>query len=166
MHLIAAYGEVVDLVDVAVEATFDLRLAVLGWTVARTGIDRDDASHLALVDRRAVVATVSHMAWTCPDAPDIPARYFWAMAVDATYQRCGYGRRLLEALAARARTAGEQLMWADARESAIDFYRACGAQVVGEPYRDDVTGLVDRRIILTLSPTPRSSPTHGPGPVM
>jgi GNAT superfamily N-acetyltransferase len=154
----------VDLVNVPVEATFDLRLTVLGWTIPRTPIDRDDASHLALVDKQAVVATVSHVAWTCPAAPDIPARYFWAMAVDAAYQRRGYGRRLLDALADRARTAGEQLMWADARESAIDFYQACGGQVVGEPYLDDVTGLVDRRVILTLSPTKHSSPTYECGP--
>ncbi len=136
-----------DLVEVPVEATYELRRTVLGWTVPHTRIDGDGATHLALVDHETVVAAVSHVAWRCPAAPDVAARYFWAMAVEAAHRRRGHGRRLLDAVAARARAAGEQVIWADARESAIDFYLACGAYPVGEPYRDDVTGHVDRRVV-------------------
>jgi len=42
-------------------------------------------------------------------------------------------------------------MWADARTTAVGFYRSCGAGVVGEPYVDDVTGLHDQRVIFDLN---------------
>ncbi len=75
------------------------------------------------------------------------------MAVDTAYQRRGLGRRLLAAVADRARARDEQVMWADARESAVAFYLACGARVAGEPYVDDGTGLLVRHVVFTeISP--------------
>jgi GNAT superfamily N-acetyltransferase len=140
----------VELREVAVEVTFGLRRAVLGWAAPRTRIDNDDAVHLALLREGDVVAVVSHTRWPCPDEPGQPARYFWAMAVDPARRRAGHGRRLLEAVADRARAAGESVMWADARETAVGFYVACGARVAGEPYTDEVTGLADRRVVFRV----------------
>jgi GNAT superfamily N-acetyltransferase len=134
---------------VSLATTFRLRSAVLGWARPEVRID-GAATHLALVDEGDVIAVVSHIAWPVPSCPEVPARYFWAMAVDATRQRRGHGRRLIEALADDARAADEQLLWADARESAVDFYVACGATASAELYIDDVTGLTDRRVIFTL----------------
>jgi hypothetical protein len=37
-----------------------------------------------------------------------------------------------------------------ARESAVGFYVACGARVLGAPYVDEVTGLIDRRAVFTV----------------
>ncbi len=132
------------------EVTFGLRRAVLGWTVPATRIDNDNARHLALMRGDAVVAVVSHVNWPCPDEPGKPARYFWGMAGDSSHRRQGAGRRLFAAIAAHARSAGECVMWADARESAVGFYLACGARVLGAPYVDEVTGLVDRRVVFTI----------------
>ncbi|MEV4410834.1 GNAT family N-acetyltransferase [Catellatospora sp. NPDC049609] len=139
-----------ELADVAAAATYRLRSEVLGWTVPATRIDGGGARHLALVDGDEVVAAVSHVRWPCPDEPEVAARYFWAMAVGAAYQRRGCGRRLLAAVADLARTCGEQVMWADARESAVDFYVRCGARVAGEPYVDDGTGLTVRHVVFML----------------
>ncbi|MCA2217837.1 GNAT family N-acetyltransferase [Jidongwangia harbinensis] len=139
-----------DLTEVTVEATFGLRSGVLGWAEPATRIDDGTASHLALVDGTAVIAVVSHARWPCPDAPEQPARYFWAMAVDGAHRGRGAGRRLLAAVADRARSAGESILWADARASAVGFYVACGARVVGPPYVDEVTGLTDRRVLLPV----------------
>lgn len=139
-----------DLVDVPVEATFELRRGALGWSVpSATRIHGDDADHLALLHGDAVAAVVSHATWPCPDEPEVPARYFFGMAVDARYRGQGYGRRLLAAVADRARAAGESVMWAEARQSAVDFYVACGARA-GAPFVEDVAGLTVRRVVFTL----------------
>ncbi len=139
----------VDLVEVPAEATHALRRNVLGWRGPALRID-EGASHLAVVHGDDAVAVVSHVRWPCPDEPGAPARYFWGMAVDQSRRGQGHGRRLLAAVADAARAAGEHLVWADVRESAIGFYVACGAQVRGGTYLDEVTGLTDCRIVLTV----------------
>ncbi|MEU8005514.1 GNAT family N-acetyltransferase [Catellatospora sp. NPDC049111] len=139
-----------DLVEAAPEQTYRLRSEVLGWGSPAISIDGDGAGHLVLVDGAAVVGAVSHVAWPCPDEPGVPARYFWAMAVDGAYQGRGFGRRLLAAVADRARAQGERVMWADARESAVGFYVACGARVTGDPYVDEGTGLPVCHVVFRL----------------
>jgi GNAT superfamily N-acetyltransferase len=136
-----------DLVEVPVHATFALRRGVLGWPAPVTRIDDEHAVHLALTHDDAVIAVVSHASWPCPAVPGRPARYFWGMAVDAAHRGRGAGRRLLAAVAGRADAAGESVLWADARETAVPFYLACGARVIGPPYLDEVTGLSDRRVV-------------------
>jgi GNAT superfamily N-acetyltransferase len=146
---------VVDVIEVTAAATLSLRSRVLGWAEPRSRLDGDDASHLAVVEGGAVVAVVSHVSWPYPHDTTTPARYFWAMAVDPVRQRHGYGRQLLATVADRARAVGERLMWADARESAVPFYVACGAQVADQqPYVDEVTGLLDRRVVFILDSCP------------
>jgi GNAT superfamily N-acetyltransferase len=152
VHVVIEVGEV----DAA--TTHALRTQVLGWAEPRSRLDDDNASHLAVIDGGALVAVVSHTSWPCPQHETTPARYFWAMAVDPQRQRHGYGRLLLTTVAACARAAGERLMWADARESAVPFYVSCGAKVTDEPYIDDVTGLLDRRVVFFLdNQSPRSA---------
>jgi GNAT superfamily N-acetyltransferase len=127
---------VIDVVAVEATAAHALRIRVLGWTGPRSRLDDDNASHLAIIDGGAVVAVASHMSWPCPHHTTAPARYFWAMAVDPKRQRHGYGRRLPATVADCARSASERLMWADARESALPFYVACGAQIAdAQPLR-------------------------------
>lgn len=142
---------VIDVVEVASVATHSLRSQALGWAEPTSRLDRDDASHLAVIDGGAIIAVVSHTSWPYPHDTTTPARYFWAMAVDPLRQRHGYGRLLLATVADRARTLGERLLWADARQSAVPFYVACGAHVAeAPPYVDEVTGLLDRRVVFFL----------------
>jgi GNAT superfamily N-acetyltransferase len=75
------------------------------------------------------------------------------MAVAESWQGRGLGSRLVSELARRSITAGHTVMWADARSDAVGFYLARGATVVGEPYRDSITGLEDRRIVFELAGT-------------
>ena len=140
-----------ELADIRLDETFALRRTVLGWDPPQCRIDSDDAAHLAFVDEGTPVAVVSHAHWPCPDEPGVSARYFWAMAVDAARQRRGLGRMLLDELARRSRIEGEQLLWADARDSAVEFYLRIGArQSPTPPEIDEITGLVDYRIIFEL----------------
>lgn len=120
----------------------------------------EDASavHLAEVDASGqVTAVVSFMAHPCPDSPGVIAVYLWAMAVAPELQGHGTGRGLLDEVMTLARAAGAELVWADARESAVGFYERCGGIVVGDSYADDITGLPDRRVLFELSP-PAVSP--------
>ena len=57
-------------------------------------------------------------------------------------------------LTRRSLAAARTVLWADARDSAVGFYVACGATVVGDPYRDPITGLEDRRVVFELRPSP------------
>ena len=135
---------------VSLEDTFSLRQAVLGWDPPRVHSD-DGGSHLGVIESGTVIAVVSHASWPCPSFAGA-ARYFWAMAVAPSAHGRGCGRRLLSAVAAAGEAAGDQLMWADARQSAVPFYQACGFVVDDvPPYVDEVTGLVDRRVIRALA---------------
>lgn len=138
-----------DLVEVQAQMTFALRRRELGWRVpSETRIPGDDADHLALLDGHVTAAVVSHAPWPYPDEPETSARYFFGMAVNGRYQRQGHGRRLLAAVADRARAAGQPLLWAEARESAIGFYASCGARCTAAFINE--AGLTVRRVVFRL----------------
>ncbi len=139
-------------VDVSWPATVALRSAVLGWDHSAVKPDLDpEAQHLALVEDEEIVAAVSMMPWPCPGYVDVPAVYLWAMAVAADRQRSGRGRRLLSEVVDYGRRRGACIVWADARATAVPFYEACGARIIGEPYVDEVTGRIDRRVVIEIS---------------
>jgi len=56
------------------------------------------------------------------------------MAVDAEHQGQGLGRALLEAASSRLAARGAAVLWAHLRDSAVDFYRQLGWEVVGEGF--------------------------------
>jgi GNAT superfamily N-acetyltransferase len=135
----------------AVELTrvLPLRREVLRWP--DDAFDGDlvaKTRHLAVVHDCAIIAAVSYMPSPCPERRYEGGCYFWAMAVAPEHQRHGHGRALIGELRARAGTFDANVLWADARETALPFYKSCGAVTVGEPYTDDVTGLTDFRVIL------------------
>jgi GNAT superfamily N-acetyltransferase len=134
------------------QQTQPLRSSVPGWPSGPVPGD-EDAAAVHLAERNPageVTAVVSFMPHLCPDRPNQPAVYLWGMAVAPDLQRQGAGRRLVEEVLVRARAAGAQLVWADARESAVGFYERCGWRMIGEPVIDDVTGLMDRRVIVEV----------------
>jgi GNAT superfamily N-acetyltransferase len=113
----------------------------------------EDAAAVHLAERNPaghVTAVVSFMPHPCPDRPGVPAIYLWGMAVAPDLQGQGAGRRLVEEVLAQAGTAGARLVWADARETAVGFYERCGWRAIGEPQIDDVTGLMDRRVVVEV----------------
>jgi GNAT superfamily N-acetyltransferase len=131
-----------------------LRSSVLGWEPGPAPGDEDaSAVHLGEFDASGrATAVVSFMVHPCPDRPGVIAVYLWAMAVAPELQGLGTGRRLLHEVMTWARAADAGVVWADARESAVKFYERCGAIVVGDRYTDDVTELLDRRVLFELAP--------------
>jgi GNAT superfamily N-acetyltransferase len=69
------------------------------------------------------------------------------MAVDASMRGTGVGGVLVEAGVARAFADGAELVWANARDSALRVYRAHGFDVEGEGFRTADTQLPHHRII-------------------
>ena len=96
------------------------------------------------------MAIVSACPHPCPERPRVAATYLWAMAVAEGWRGGGVGSRLVSELARRSMAAGRTVLWADARSDAVGFYLARGATAVGDPYRDSITGLEDRRIVFDL----------------
>jgi len=138
------------LADVAWVQTHGLRQRVLGWTTDPVPGD-EEAEHLTVLDAQQVpLAVVSACPHPCPDRPGLLATYLWAMAVADGWRGRGLGSRLIAELISRSLAAGRTVLWADARSTAVGFYLACGAMVVGDAYRDPVTGLEDRRIVFDL----------------
>jgi GNAT superfamily N-acetyltransferase len=75
------------------------------------------------------------------------------MAVAPDEQGHGYGAVLLTAGIERFVTTGATELWANARDTALDFYRRHGFEVVGEGFVTRDTGLPHHRIrLLPLPP--------------
>jgi len=138
--------------QIAWEQTRDLRSRVLGWTGDPVpGDDGPETVHLGMLDaQHRPMAIVSACPHPCPERPGAAATYLWAMAVVQSRQGRGLGSRLVSELARRSVAAGRTVLWADARSDSVGFYLARGATVVGDPYRDSITGREDRRIVFDL----------------
>ena len=72
------------------------------------------------------------------------------MAVSAAHRGLGLGAAMIVAGLDHARRIGAQLVWANARDSALDFYVATGFAIVGEGFRTTDTDLPHHRIVQQL----------------
>lgn len=122
-----------------------LRLDVLrhdmeNKTVVFDGDDEPTTIHLAAVDRHdRIVATSTWLERPSPSGR--PAVQLRGMATLRTLQGTGLGARLLEAGLQDSRRRGVDLVWANARDAALDFYIANGFSVVGDGFIETVTRL-------------------------
>lgn len=113
--------------------------------------DVPEAFHPAVLDtggRVVAVATVS----PAPTGlrPGAAAWRLRGMAVEPELQGRGAGTLLLDAVVARARAAGAEVLWADARDSALEFYRRRGWSVEGKGYLTPATGISHHTVVLDL----------------
>lgn len=112
-----------------------LRDRVLRQPLGRNIIDdpleeEHDQVHLGAYVQGVLVATVSlqHM-------PD-DALKLRQMAVAPEYQGQKWGKALVRACEAFAKTQGSSKLYCHARDSALDFYKSCQWQVVGEGFEE------------------------------
>jgi GNAT superfamily N-acetyltransferase len=120
----------------------DLRYAVL-----RAGLPRDAANfpgdsdsttvHLAGKDGQAVVACATVLVNQWEGRPACQLR---GMAVDPAYQRRGVGARLLAEIERVAAENKVNLIWANARTPAAEFYRRNGWEIVSEMFEIPTAG--------------------------
>lgn len=56
------------------------------------------------------------------------------MATDKSFQKQGFGIKILDAAAEKLRERGVRILWCNARIIAIDFYKKSGFEIIGEEF--------------------------------
>lgn len=153
--------EVVEVVDAA--TTSELRRAILRptWPVGARmhGDDEPGAVHLAAFDDdHAVVGACVVLPRPCPAFPDETAAWqLRGMATRPVARGTGVGTALTEAAVRAVIARDGRLIWCDARETAIDFYRHRGFTGTGESYAHPETGAPHLLMFRELLAGPGSS---------
>lgn len=144
-------------VEIDAEQTHPLRRTVLRDGTASSEVrfdddEREDTTHLGLIDASGALAAVS--TWIerrHPDHPGRPGVQLRGMAVEPTLQGAGLGDALLRAGVRRAIAGGVDVVWARARDSALDFYLERGFRRHGHGYVDLATGLPHHDVVLDVA---------------
>jgi thiamine transport system ATP-binding protein len=140
-------GERIDVREMPVETIRPLRREVLRAGMANQSVDFDGDDepgtfHLAAVDSSGrVVATSTWLRRDYVGRPEVAAYQLRGMATAVDQQSRGLGARLIEAGLERLVTRGVDLVWANARDAALDFYRRLGFTVHGDGFVESVTQL-------------------------
>jgi predicted dehydrogenase/predicted GNAT family N-acyltransferase len=138
---------------VSVEDVRPLRLDVLrrGMTNRVIDFDGDDEPttvHLAAFDGSGSIVGVSTwMMREHVDDPGASAMQLRGMATARHLQGRGIGAILLGAGLDLAKERGATLVWANARDAALAFYRRHGYQTVGDGFIESVTSLPHHRVV-------------------
>ncbi len=135
----------------------ELRLKVLrkGTPSSNPSYSEDDdpsTIHLGVRGGPGVVAVSTWVDRPYPHDTASVAVQLKGMAVDESLQGSGIGRLIIEAGEALARKRGATVVWARARDAAMDFYVKCGFSMVGEVFMDDATGMPHHIVVKKLSP--------------
>jgi len=109
------------------------------------------AFHLGVRSDATLVAVASFAPVATPMRPRAQAWQLRGMAVEPARQRCGYGVALLDAALTRLRAKGADVLWANARDTAVGFYVRYGMRVVGDGFVQPDTGLPHHVVVLDLA---------------
>lgn len=144
-------------VEIDAPAAHDLRYRVLRVGTPSSVVDfaedrLDTTFHLGVVIDDRIVAISTWIDRPSPDAPGVSGVQLRGMATDpaAEFRGRGYGSLVLRAGIERAASAGVEVVWANARDSALAFYEAHGFHVSSEPFITDDTQLPHHRILRRL----------------
>ena len=109
--------------------------------------------HLGLVDDDGAVVAIS--TWIDRPFPDSSPRAAGCSCAAWPSTRRDRGRGTGAVLVAagleRAAAQGADVVWANARDTALGFYARHGFAVVGDGFVDPTTGLPHHRIVRTVS---------------
>jgi GNAT superfamily N-acetyltransferase len=133
---------VADVREIAPEDTWPLRRMVLRQGMPEEscifpGDALNSSGHLGLHVSGHCVGVVSLMHSPMPDTTDVPPTLQWqlrGMAVAPDMRGKGLGLRLLRSACGWVAQRGGRLLWCNARETALGFYRRGGFVSVGEPF--------------------------------
>lgn len=109
-----------------------------------------DVVHLGVIDSGGVIATSTWFAKPCPERDGVASMQLKGMAVDTSRQIGGLGRAVIDAGIAHAQKHGAHLVWARARDSALEFYLKCGFEIAGEGFIDEPTGMPHHIVVRSI----------------
>jgi predicted GNAT family N-acyltransferase len=143
-------------VEISAADTHQLRRRVLRRDLADAvvvfdGDELDATFHLGVTDDDGtLIAVATWLPRAYPDRPGEAGFQLRGMATAPEHQRAGAGTTLLASGIERCRQRGAALVWARARDTALDFYSRHGFEVVGLGYVDLATGLPHHDVIRDL----------------
>ncbi len=144
------------LVEISAADTHELRRQVLREARADAAVvfDGDELEatfHLGVTDDDGtLIAIATWVPRAYPDRPGDSAFQLRGMATAPEHQGAGAGTTVLAAGIERCRQRRAALVWARARDTALDFYSRHGFEVVGLGYIDLTTGLPHHDVIRLL----------------
>jgi GNAT superfamily N-acetyltransferase len=132
-----------------------LRRAVLRDGDAAAVVDwPEDAApgafHIGVRKEATLIAVASFAPVATPLRPEARAWQLRGMAVEPAHQGRGHGATLLDAALWHLRAAGAEVLWANARDSALGFYVGHGMSVEGDGFVQPDTGLPHHVVVLDL----------------
>jgi GNAT superfamily N-acetyltransferase len=142
--------------SIAAADTHPLRLSVLRdnsptAVLVFDGDDEPTTFHLGAFQGDELVGIATFVDRPCSNTPDAKcAVQLRGMAVSTTVQSGGVGRVLLSTAIERLRADGVDVLWANARDAALGFYRGFGMTVGDDAFVDATTGLAHHRVWLHL----------------
>lgn len=140
-------------VELAPEQTHALRLTVLRADTESKAVEFAEdalpgAVHLGLEVDGVLAAVSSWIPKPFAQQPHRAAIQLRGMATAREHQGAGVGGALLESGVERARMAGAELVWANARDSALGFYARHGFATVGAGFIDEATTKLPHHVIV------------------
>jgi GNAT superfamily N-acetyltransferase len=143
-------------VELTAEQTHPLRLAVLRHDTRSHEVSFPEdqwpgARHLGVLDDGVLVGISTWVPRPLAAEPELDAVQLRGMATAPSHEGRGVGAALLAAGCDHARTTAIELVWANARDSALTFYARHGFVVAGQGFVDAATGLAHHVIIRRLS---------------
>ena len=141
-----------EVVELFPEETHPLRVAVLRRDTPTREVSFAEDTwpgvfHLGL---RIAGELVAISTWIPRPHNDQPAIQLRGMATAHHLQGTGLGGVLLQSGCERAAASGVGLIWARARDAALDFYERNGFVVEGEGFIDPITELPHHLVVRTL----------------
>ncbi len=119
--------------------TWPLRQSVLrpGRPLAAaqfTGDDLPSTKHFGAFQSGELVGIASLFIADMPEHPGVGALQLRGMATAPAVRGAGFGRALVTACVAFTLASEKQLIWCNARRSAVEFYRKLGWEILGEEF--------------------------------
>ena len=145
-------------VELTLEEALPVRHAVLrgGRPDLSAALPQDDwegCFHFGARDEHGiVVATSSYVPEATMWRPGRAAWRLRGMAVATQLQGSGIGRVILEAAMARLRGMGAEVLWANARDTALGFYERTGMEIAGEQFQEGPHALPHHVVVGDLVP--------------
>jgi GNAT superfamily N-acetyltransferase len=140
------------IVELTTEQTHPLRLAVLRADMATKQVEFDEdgwpgVRHLGVIDGDVLVGTSSWIPRALASEPETDAVQLRGMATAQSHQGRGVGAALVEAGCARSFDDGAELVWANARDTALGFYTTHGFVVLGDGFIDSSTTQLPHHLV-------------------